>query len=192
MNDNILAVILFITLCICGILIKKHFVPHKYYSMKVKEIKEILSQNEYPPVFQKKKWKRLKVNCYAYALDINVSDPKEQIWCPGCICDKNADKNIRTDVTNRVKRDLEFLEISYRKNTKELKEGEWRIAIYFQPAFHDCSIGFHISRQDKDGIWSEKPSWTASIRKIGKKSNIPPDLSKYNIRLENVLILSKK
>ena len=56
---------------------------------------------------------------------------------------------------------------------------------------HDFPIDFHISRQDIDGIWSEKPSWEGKIEKIGDKSNIPPNLEKSHLYLKNILILSK-
>lgn len=88
-------------------------------------------------------------------------------------------------------RKLDFLGISYRDNSNNLLEGEWRIAIYYEPTTHDFPIGFHISRQDIDGIWSEKPSWEGKIKKIGDKSNIPPNLEKSRLYLKNVLILSK-
>ncbi len=67
----------------------------------------------------------------------------------------------------------------------------WRIAIYYIPAVHDCSIEFHIARQDEDGCWSEKPSWKAKISRFAEKTDTPPDLSKYGLKLENILILSK-
>ena len=83
------------------------------------------------------------------------------MWLPGCISDENLDKNIWStpDLIERLKKDLDFLGISYRDNSNNLLEGEWRIAIYYEPAMHDFPIGFHISRQDIDGIWSEKPSY---------------------------------
>ncbi len=89
------------------------------------------------------------------------------MWLPGCISDENLDKNIWStpDLIERLKKDLDFLGISYRDNSNNLLEGEWRIAIYYEPATHDFPIGFHISRQDIDGIWSEKPSWEGKIKK---------------------------
>ena len=93
-----------------------------------------------------------------------------------------------------MKKDLEFLGISFREDKHEthLKPGEWRIAIYYRPTPHDWPIGFHLSRQDIDGIWSEKLSWKGKIQRIGEKSDKPHDLSKYDLYLESTLILSKK
>ncbi len=166
---------------------------HSYYVRKIEEIKKVLKNNKYPCHFDKIKFRGKKLNCYAYALDINVSDSKELLWLPGCISDENLDKNIWStpDLIERLKKDLDFLGISYRDNSNNLLEGEWRIAIYYEPATYDFPIGFHISRQDIDGIWSEKPSWEGKIKKIGDKSNIPPNLEKSHLYLKNVLILSK-
>lgn len=165
-----------------------------YYSEKVQKIREILESNTYPTKYMPRKWKWLKVNCYSYALNIPVSDEKQLIWIPGCISDEKEKPHIFSGITERLKKDLDFLGISYREDSGEatLNEGEWRIAIYKGPTLHDWPIEFHISRQDEDGIWSEKPSWNGKVQRIGKKSNKPHDLSKHNLYLETVLILSKK
>lgn len=166
---------------------------HSYYVRKIEEIQRVLKNNKYPCRFDKIKFRRKKLNCYAYALDINVSDPKELLWFPGCISDENLDKNIwsTSDLIERLKKDLDFLGISYRDNSDNLSAVEWRIAIYYKPTMHDFPIDFHIYRQDIDGIWSEKPSWEGKIEKIGDKSNIPPNLEKSHLYLKNILILSK-
>ncbi|MBO5478825.1 MAG: hypothetical protein J6A04_03815 [Clostridia bacterium] len=162
-----------------------------YYSQKLENIREILQSNVYPPKFNAKRWKHVKVNCYAYALDLPINDKEKLIFIPGRICDKNAEKVIWTDVTSKVKRDLESLGISYREDDGILYEGEWRIAIYYIPTPHDYPISFHFVRQDDDGFWSEKPSWEAKIRRFLQKTDTPPDLSEYGPKLESVLILSK-
>ena len=167
---------------------------NSYYMRKIKEIRKILKKNNYPCHFDKRKFKGRILNCYAYALDINVSDPKKIIWIPGCISDENLDKNIYTvdELVDRLKKDLDFLGISYRDDTSTLLDGEWRIAIYYIPFIHDWPFGFHISRQDVNGIWSEKISWEGEIEKIGNKCDAPPDFKKDFVFLEKVLILSKK
>lgn len=164
-----------------------------YYSKKVQKIREILETNIYPTEYTPERWRWCKANCYAYALDIPVSDEKQLIWIPGCISNEKEEPYIFGEITERLKKDLEFLGISCRKDNGEsnLYEGEWRIAIYYRPTPHDWPIGFHISRQDIDEIWSEKPSWKGNVQRIGKKSDSPYDLSKHNLYLENVLILSK-
>ena len=53
-------------------------------------------------------------------------------------------------------------------------------------------IGVHFSRQDETKEWSEKPSWTKKVQKIGEKGDTPPDISKEGPRLVEVLILKKK
>ena len=64
---------------------------HSYYVRKIEEIQRVLKNNKYPCHFDKIKFRRKKLNCYAYALDINVSVPKELLWFPGCISDENLD-----------------------------------------------------------------------------------------------------
>lgn len=162
-----------------------------YYSRKLENIRKALKTNIYPSKFNKKRWKYVKTNCYAYALDLLINDRKKEIFIPGCISDENAEKVVWTDVTGEVKKDLDFLGISYRENDEALYKGEWRIAIYYIPTPHDWPIGFHIVRQDEDGYWSEKPSWKAKVTRFKKKTDTPPDLSKYGPKLESVLILSK-
>lgn len=166
---------------------------HNYYVKKVKKIRTEISNNIYPPTFGCKKWRKRNRNCYAYSLDINISDPRKKIFIPGCISDEKVETEIysTTELISRLKADLDFLGISYRENTHEIYKGEWRIAIYFMPEPHDLPIDFHISRQDFDGIWSEKPSWKAKVAQTENKSDFPLDLSKYGLRLESVLILSK-
>lgn len=162
-----------------------------YYSQKLEKIRNVLQTNMYPPKFNKKRWKYVKANCYAYALDLPISDWKKSIFIPGCIGEENAEKEIWTEVTDKIKKDLNFLGISYREDDGVLYKGEWRIAIYYIPTPYDWPIGFHIARQDGDGCWSEKPSWKAKVRRFKKKTDTPPDLSKYGPKLESILILSK-
>lgn len=164
-----------------------------YYSRKINKIQQCLARNMNPPKFEPNKWKRVKINCYGYALDIPISDWKEEIWFPGCICSEKTDADIWSseELIERVKRDLNFLGISYRENEGELKEGEYRLAIYQLPSYHDCPIDFHFSRQDLDGVWSEKASWNAKIKREEEKSDIPPDLEKYGPILVGILIISK-
>lgn len=161
-----------------------------YYSKKLENIREVLQTNTYPSKFNKKRWKYIKANSYAYALDLPINDRKKSIFIPGCICDENVEKEVMADVTGKVKKDLDFLGISYRGDNGVLYNGEWRIAIYFTATLHDCPIEFHFVRQDEDGAWSEKTSWKGKIRRFAKKDT-PPDLSKYGLRLEKILILSK-
>jgi len=162
-----------------------------YYSRKVKKIRDILKTNQYPPEFNPERWKFIKCNCYAYALDLPVNDIAKKIFIPGCIADKNLEKEIWTGVSKRVEKDLDFLGISYREDDGKLYNGEYRIAIYYIPTPHDWPIGFHISRQDVNGEWSEKKSWKAKVQKIGEKGDKAPDISEYGPVLEKVLILSK-
>lgn len=165
----------------------------RYHSRKVKAIKEAVDSGLYPPTFNKKKWRKHNhVNCYGYALDINLDDYKEYIWIPGCISDnmKKLDIYSVNELIFRLKSDLTFLGFNYRENTDELKEDEWRIAVYYRSAMHyDYPIGFHFARQDSDSTWSEKPSWKAKVKQIG---DAPLDLSEYQLHLETILIVSKK
>ena len=69
----------------------------QYRDQMIKEIQNVVKKNTYPPKFDNSKWEgdnRKKNNCYAYALDINIDDPKAIIWCPGCISSSNISKTI--------------------------------------------------------------------------------------------------
>lgn len=165
----------------------------RYHTKKTNQILFELKNNYCLPEYNPKKWDGLHTNCYAYALDIPVSDPIEQIWTPGQISSKKQNHHFFTRVTDEVKRDLDYLGISYRENDDSLRLGEWRIAIYYRPTFHDMPLGFHVSRQDSDGCWSEKTGWSkkGKLQRFNSKTDTPPDLSEYNIHLESILILSK-
>ena len=164
-----------------------------YYAKKIKEIKQQVEKNIYPPNFSKEKNLLCHRNCYAYALNLIVSDPREKIFFPGCISNKEEEGAIFSsyELLERLKKDLKFLGFTYRGENGTLAEGEYRIAVYYIPTYHDWPIGFHISRQDKTGEWSEKPSWKKGIQKIGKKGDLPPDISEKGPRLLEVLILKK-
>lgn len=166
-----------------------------YYEKIITKIKNVMNVNVYPPKFNKKRWKSIKhVNCYAYALDLPVRDRKTRIFIPGCISNPDVETAIfnPNELITRLKKDLDFLGLSYREDNGELKKGEWRIAFYSFPSFHDYPINFHFVRQDEDGCWSEKKSWKDMVSKEREKSDLPPDLSEYDGKLIGVLILSKK
>lgn len=163
-----------------------------YYSEIVERIqKEVKKVDKYPPSFTKKFIDLDRKNCYAYALNLNINDPEKRVLFPGCISDENEDPDIysETSLMKRLKRDLNFLGFSYRENDIRLKEGEYRIAIYAFPTFHDCPIGFHISRQDKDCYWSEKPNWKASPRRLDYNGIDAPDIE--SAYFKTVLIIRK-
>lgn len=85
-------------------------------------------------------------------MDLPVSDRKKEIYILGCICGENTEMVIWDDIAGKIKKDLRFLGISFRKNTAKIKKGEYRIAIYSVPTLHDCPLDFHIVRQDADGM----------------------------------------
>lgn len=163
-----------------------------YYERKIRKIiNAVETTRGLKPGFNPKRWKGKKINCYAYALNIAIKDEKKQIFFPGCICDKNASKDLwnESDIIRGVQRDLDFLKISYKEDDGIIGKDEWKIAIYLVPSLHDMPIDFHFSRLDDDGYWSEKPSWKRKVQRIGKKGNNPPDLSMYGLRLIKTLIL---
>lgn len=165
----------------------------EYHSRKLKQILDAIKGCAAPPTYNPKKWRGKKLNCYAYALDLDIDDPKMSIWTPGQIASKNPKHQVYTNVTEQVKKDLDVLGISYRENSDVLNPGEWKIAIYYKPSFHDWPIGFHFSRRDADGIWSEKNGWSRR-GKINRyvAVDVAPNFRDYGLRLESVLILSKK
>lgn len=163
-----------------------------YYERKIRKIINSVEANRgFKPRFNPRKWKGKKLNCYAYALDIPIADEKKEIFFPGCICDKNASKDVWNDddIIGGIQRDLDFLKISYREDDGIIDKGEWKIAIYFIASYHDMPMGFHIARLDDDGCWSEKPSWKRKVQRIGEKGDTAPDLSEYGPELIKTLIL---
>ena len=164
----------------------------EYHSRKIKQILDAIKGFSDPPIYNRKKWRGKRLNCYAYALDLDINDPKKSIWTPGQIASKNPKHQVYTNVTAQVKKDLDALGISYRENSKVLNPGEWRIAIYYKPSFHDWPIGFHFARQDADGLWSEKIDWSRRA-KLNRYVAVDeaPNFRDYGLRLESILILSK-
>lgn len=168
-----------------------------YYTQKLKEIRQTLQELHSVPVFEPIKWKRMNspiyTNCYAYCLNLDVTDPETIIFVPGCISNEHAETNIMnlSDLINNTKKDLHFLGISYREDDgSPLQDGEYKIAIYNHPIFPDTSIDFHFTRQDKDGNWSEKLGWDGPIVKCDKDEGSPPIFDPvYGPFLTTVLVL---
>jgi len=69
-----------------------------YYTQKLKEIRQTLQELHSVPVFEPIKWKRMNspiyTNCYAYCLNLDVTDPETIIFVPGCISNEHAKTNI--------------------------------------------------------------------------------------------------
>ena len=168
-----------------------------YFSKKTKLIRKELKRGRKTPKFEPEKWEGMyTTNCYAYALDLPISDPKTLVFIPGNIGNESSERENRniwtsTDLVEGVKRDLDFLGISYREDDISLKKGEYRIAIYVIPTVCSLPIGFHFVRQDETGEWSHKPSWKSEVKNLGKAGNGPPDLSYGQAWLESVLIGKK-
>ncbi|MBR3132967.1 MAG: hypothetical protein IKG42_02660 [Clostridia bacterium] len=164
-----------------------------YYADLVQQIKDKVAKNSYPPVFTKKNFNFSKRNCYAYALDLNVHDPKKRVLYPGCISSEKEDIDIYSvsGLLKRLQKDLKFLGFTFRPNNKKLEENEYRIAIYAFPSLHDTPIDFHFARQDKDGYWSEKPSWNSMPRKLDYCGIDSPKLVGEKPCYKQVLIIKK-
>lgn len=171
-----------------------------YYTNKIECIRKELENRNSIPKYEPQKWKKFLIkpiftNCYAYALDLLIPDPKQEIFIPGCIHDCSSEKVVWSDVTGNVKKDLDFLGIKYRvADSSQLKLGEYRIAIYYIPTFHDMPLEFHMARQDESGEWSEKISWKGEVQKIGVKGDKPPVYpdtlhGPYGPKLDSVLII---
>ena len=165
-----------------------------YYFNLVQQIKNEVAKKSYPPIFKENIFNLFSVrNCYAYALDLNVHDPKKRVLFPGCISSEKESLDIYSEsmLLKRLERDLEFLGFTFRSNDENLEENEYRIAIYAFPAFYDMPIGFHIARQDKDGYWSEKPNWKSRPRKLDYCGINCPELVNAKPFYKTVLIIKK-
>lgn len=151
-----------------------------YYSEKIAEIRQTLQAKTSVPIFEPQKWKinntPIFTNCYAYCLDLNVSDPNTSIFIPGSISNEYAEKYIYSldTLLQNIKNDLQFLGISYRDNTGLLQAGEYRIGIYTDYIYPNSPISVHFVRQDSDGKWSEKFGWDGFVfREIETISDEP-------------------
>ena len=115
-----------------------------YYSDLIEQIKDEVKKNTYPPVFEKKIFDFSVRNCYAYALNLNVSDRMQRVLYPGCISSENEKTDIYSEkmLLERLEKDLEFLGFTFRPNDKNLEESEYRIAIYAFPSFHDMHFSW--------------------------------------------------
>lgn len=161
------------------------------HSEIVQKIRHLINNRHYTPCFSPRDWKKTYANCYAYALDLNISDKKAQVFIPGRISNQYSNGFVMStrNLLAGVKRDLDFLGIPFRSNDNlELKEGEYRIAIYYSLDF-TLSVEFHFARQDSNGNWSEKLGWEGKVKKAGKRGNTPPNFEKDNLVLLEVLIL---
>ena len=68
-----------------------------YYSDLIEQIKDEVKKNTYPPVFEKKIFDFSVRNCYAYALNLNVSDRMQRVLYPGCISSENEKPDIYSE-----------------------------------------------------------------------------------------------
>lgn len=163
-----------------------------YYLKKIKAIQECLLKNVYPPIYDKNKWRFISsANCYAYSLDIPISDPKKHIWLPGNLKDESMYKipiYSSLELMKRLYSDLEFLGISYRDDSPIIESNEYRIEIYSFRSFHDYPISFHFTRQDANGIWTEKLGWNGKICIMDRNPEI---IERYNVIKTKTLILKK-
>ena len=173
--------------------------PVSYETLRSRAIQEIakIKKNHQVPVFEAQAWmtpdgQHIYTNCYAYALNLPIIDKEEVLFVPSVI--SNRDDIIEPwsdqELVEGVLRDLDFLGISHRFDDRKTtcKDGEYRIAIYSAPSFHDWPLGFHFVRQDSNGEWSEKKSWDGIVQKIGTKGNIPPTYDN-GISLAKVIIV---
>lgn len=173
-----------------------------YYTDKIECIRKELENKSSVPTYEPKKWKavfgkNINTNCYAYVLDLAIPDPKQEIFIPGCISDYSSEKVVWDNITGNVKKDFDFLGIQYREDdSSALKPGEYRIALYYIPTFHDMPLDFHMARQDENGEWSEKTGWNGTVQKIGVKGDKPPvypceKYGPFGPKLDGVLVIKR-
>lgn len=164
-----------------------------YYSKKIRAVQKKVRTIKYPLVYEPKKWRFIHAGSYAYALDLAVNDPKEQVLVPGCIsstilCKSNKSILNSNELVRRIKKDLKFLNIAYRHDDDMIWDDECRIAIYYK--YSSYKLKYRIVRQDDTGKWSEKQSWKRQKPVIvGEKNYEAPDLSKEGFKLAEVLVL---
>ena len=166
-----------------------------FLDRKVAKVQKVVDKNQYPPTFNPKKWEKKRgYNCYAYALDVPVKDVFNKFWLPGVLSGISHSGKFFSVPTlvEHIKADIKTLGFSCREDDGILHKGEYKIAIYHIPSYYDIPIQFHMVRQDEDGRWSEKPSRNSEVMRFKGKSATPPDLSKYDAYLCEILIIKKK
>lgn len=127
----------------------------------LRQVKETVSIQTIPPIYDPNKWKNKSFNCYAYALQVCMDC--SNFWIgPGFISTgRNSKCNCTKEyILQYFKKDCEALglQISPSKVTEPIGINEYKIAIYIK---ENCS--FHFARQDHNGTWSEKIGWLGEI-----------------------------
>lgn len=170
-----------------------------YYLRKIEKIITVLEEQQYPLLYEPQKWTfptSIFSNCYAYALNLPVTDPRKEIFIPGRISKPDSTPLVFCclDLMRKLQRDLDFLGISFKDDDgNTLKDNEYRIYIYTSHTSHHCwPVGFHFIRQDSDGFWSHKKSWIGNIERFEKLSDISAILKMNNFSLVSKLVLSRK
>ena len=164
------------------------------YVNKTRIMKKQVKGNTYPPTFRMSKFKGKTMNCYAYCFDVAINDTAYDFLFPGCISRFDSPRDLYTEeqVISGFIRDAQYLGFSVREDDGRKDNSEYRVAVYIHPAFHDYPLGFHFSRQDADGTWSEKLGWDGPVQKNGIEGDIPENLEAEFMRLEKVFLLKKK
>lgn len=166
-----------------------------YYSKKIKLLQKKARTLKYPLVYEPKRWRFVNAGSYAYALDLDISDPKQKVLIPGYISSEFLSRHDRpilsaNELMRRIKKDLKFLEIYYREEDDMIWDDEYRIAIYYKYIAIKRCIEYRVIRQDHNGKWSEKQSWKGQKPIIvGEGDYEAPDFSEEGFKLAEVLVL---
>lgn len=104
----------------------------------------------------------LNINCYAYSL--GIMRPADS-YIPGFTTSQIYDENLIDSFILNICKDLENLEIKYRKfkvnDEIKLNEKEYLVQALFLPDSSDLWIysAFHFSRMNKKKKWFAKQGW---------------------------------
>lgn len=116
-------------------------------------------QIQKPNGFHPKEWKnRLIYNCYMYAINYTGKNPKED---PGEFSGYQIkDSYTNFELRERIFNDCALLGLKIRDTTydEEIKEGEWKIALFIKYSDDEDEIpfDFHFLREDSHNRWSHK------------------------------------
>lgn len=127
-------------------------------------VKKISAQSILPPIYDPSQWKG-SFNCYAYALNISSDFIEYRIY-PGFISNIQVKKYDEESLIYAFKEDCKVLKLQTIKTTidEKIDSNEYKIALYL-----NSTGGFHFTRQDNDGGWSEKEGWWGKIEILEKK-----------------------
>lgn len=157
------------------------------YEDFINRAKEVVNNQTIPPLYNPDDYNDLHFNCYAYALQLCM-DCKDFYIIPGFMSKQiNGRYEIpytKEYIIESFKKDCELLGLQVFQSTisEPINSDEYKIAVYIIENY-----GFHFSRLDNNGKWSEKPGWLNKIKIVKSVTK-----NEFGYKLIEVFRVSKK